>query len=522
MLDINPQFQQALDLLEDTTRPVFITGKAGAGKSTLLEHFQKTTQKNPVLLAPTGVAALNVGGQTIHSFFGFSPSVNIDKILGGKQKPRDPTVFKRLQLLIIDEVSMLRADLLDCIDAFLRLYGPKISQPFGGVQLALVGDLYQLPPVVTRDEQTYFNTTYPTPYFFSAQALTDPEVASQLALVTLEKIYRQQDQAFIDLLNKVRTATANASDIATLNQQVGPAPAVNQQENSESNTLHITLTTTNKAADTLNEERLATLDSKVYTSYAKVKGDVTKDYYPTAPQLQFKIGAQVMMLNNDAKGRWVNGSLGIIKGYKKHPQDGWHVKIWLEDSNDIAQVYAHNWEVYQFKAGGEGAPITAEMAGSFSQFPFRLAWAITIHKSQGKTFNEVVIDMGWGAFASGQTYVALSRCTSLEGITLLSPLKRKDLRIDPLIEHFMQGGAKAITLYKAIAEQQTVKVDYEKQPGEVLPLTLTPAQLQTEEYQGKSYYGVRAYAEELDQRRVFDVAKIKKVQVVPMFDLAVG
>lgn len=424
-LDINDRFRHALQLMEKTDTSLFITGKAGTGKSTLLSHFCARTNKKPVVLAPTGVAALNVRGQTIHKFFHFYIDVTADKIRRRQIKPRNPKLYKKLKTIIIDEVSMVRADLLDCIDVFLRMYGPDEHRPFGGVQMIFVGDLYQLPPVVNRESEAIFSDHYETPYFFSAHVLREAD----FAVVELDKIYRQKEQEFVDLLNRIRTGAVEDDDLAELNKRYDAAYIPSGKQ------FFIHLTTTNSKADEINARHLAALPGKQQVTNAKVSGDFTKEYFPTAPELQFKIGAQVMLINNDTQGRWVNGSIGVIERLLRDADDRAYLDVRLEDGKELVSVYPHTWEVYRY--GLEGGEITAEAVGTFTQFPLRLAWAVTIHKSQGKTFEHVMIDLDRGAFAAGQVYVALSRCTTFEGIVLKTRIARQHIRADERIVEFL-------------------------------------------------------------------------------------
>lgn len=425
--DLNDRFRHALQLMEYSDRLLFITGRAGTGKSTLLSHFCARTKKSPVVLAPTGVAALNIGGQTIHKFFGFYIDVTPEKIRTLKVRAKNPKLYAKLKTIIIDEVSMVRADLLDCIDEFLRLYGPDKNKPFGGVQMVFVGDLYQLPPVVNRENEAIFNEHYETPYFFSARCLKKTE----FSVIELDTIYRQKEQQFMDLLNRIRTDEAGDADIDLLNTRFKPTYAPS------GNNFFIHLTTTNRKADEINGEHLAALPAKLHTTKALIEGDFTKEYYPTATELQFKVGAQIMLINNDTQGRWVNGSIGAIEAIKRDENDRAYIDIRLEDDQQIVSVYPHAWEVYRYAL--EGGEIHAVPVGTFTQFPFRLAWAVTIHKSQGKTFDHVVIDIDRGTFAAGQMYVALSRCTTFEGIVLKTMAARHHIRTDARIVEFLEA-----------------------------------------------------------------------------------
>lgn len=420
----NPEFFRALDLMRaegrhSTGGHVFITGKAGTGKSTLIKHFLATTDTtSTVVLAPTGVAALNVHGQTVHRFFNFWIDVIPEKVRRRSGKPKTPELYKMLSTIIIDEASMLKAHLLDCVDEFLRRHGPRPGEPFGGVRMVFVGDLYQLPPVVPRGEHAIYNGGfYNTPYFFSARALksTPPQ------LVELQKVYRQKDVAFIDLLDRIRRDSVDDESIRRLNERVGPDRAS-----------AICLTATKSAARQVNSERLNQLEGEPATSRADIQGDFDKEYYPTETKLMFKAGAQVMLVNNDAGGRWGNGTLGEIESIDR--RDRW-VRIRLQEKGQLVDVGPYTWECVRF-ALKKGA-ITTEKTGSFTQLPFRLAWAVTVHKSQGQTFKDITVDLGRGAFAPGQTYVALSRSTTLEGIVLQRPIDRSDIFADPRVEDFL-------------------------------------------------------------------------------------
>ena len=431
-IEITPEFQQALDIINKTNKPLFITGKAGSGKSTLLDYCYKHCPKDLVLLAPTGVAALNIKGQTIHRFFNFPINVTVEKIQNLEVKPRSLGIFRNLDTIFIDEVSMLRADLLDCIDAFLQIYGPKPESTFGGVQMVFVGDMFQLPPVVAHDEQNVFARHYRSPYFF------DAKVFQVLAPVN--------DDAF-----------------------------------------SIHLTTTNAQADAINQTRLDALPHPLHKAKANIEGAFGKDYFPTADELTFKVGAQIMFLNNDAKNRWVNGSVGHIEDIKTDVDGVATVKVRLHENGKSVRVQPYTWEIFQYKKDGE--KIISESVGSFTQFPFRLAWAITIHKSQGKTFENVEIDMGRGAFSAGQLYVALSRCTTLEGIRLTRPIKRQDIFTDFRILEFINRSIplerqeplspynKLQILESAIRTRNKLEVLYQRADGNKTRRVIVPLHL---------------------------------------------
>ena len=506
-VEINPAFGRALERIGSGGRDLFITGKAGTGKSTLLEYYRANAADTPVLLAPTGVAALNVGGETVHRFFNFGIDVTPEKVRESRRGPRRPEIYKKLVTVIIDEVSMLRADLLDCVDMFLRKHGPDVGAPFGGVRMVFVGDLYQLPPVVTGGEREIFRTVYETPYFFSARALAD----SDLEIIELTKVYRQEDADFVALLNSVRNDSVDDVDVARLNTRVAPTFEPSDD------VFFISLTTTNRNADRINADRLASLPGRNSISVAEITGDFGREHYPTATELAFKAGAQVMMLNNDAMGRWVNGSLGVIESVA-----AWDatraVTIRLRGWDRPVEVETYTWEVIRFAV--QAGEITSEPAGRFTQLPFRLAWAVTIHKSQGKTFDNVVIDLERGAFASGQTYVALSRCTSFEGIVLRRPVRRSSIRADWRIRRFLTGyryreseeampaSEKAALIRRAIKEGTEIQMTYLKTDDTLSERRVVPLSVGPESYAGKSFLGMRAFCRMRRAERMFRVDRI--------------
>ena len=514
-IEINPEFARALELMEAGGRNLFITGKAGTGKSTLLDHFRANTRGAPVVLAPTGVAALNVRGQTVHRFFGFGIDATPEKVRASRRKPRHPELYKKLATVIIDEVSMLRADLLDCIDMFLRKHGPRRSAPFGGVHMVFVGDLYQLPPVVTGDEREIFRTVYETPYFFSARVLAGED----LEIVELEKVYRQKDAAFVDLLNRIRNDSVDDDDMGRLNARLDPKfePA--------NDIFYVSLTTTNRNADRLNETKLASLPGRTLVSRADVSRDFGREYYPTATDLAFKEGAQIMMLNNDAAGRWVNGSIGTIESLEQDEEEEDFLFVQLRDGDEIVEVRPHTWDLVRF-ALVDGR-IVSEPVGHFTQLPFRLAWAVTIHKSQGKTFDRIVVDLERGAFAAGQTYVALSRCTSFEGIVLKRPIAKSSIRADWRIRQFLTGyhyhrseeempvEQKAAAIQRAIEDGGEVAMTYLRTNDTRSERVVVPISVGPESYLGKSFLGMRAFCRLRGEERMFRVDRILKFEIRP-------
>jgi ATP-dependent DNA helicase PIF1 len=503
-IEINEQFQRALDVMEKTDRSVFVTGRAGTGKSTLLEYYRGITGKKVVVLAPTGVAALNIKGQTIHSFFGFKPDITPLKV---KRRERGDGIFKKLDILVIDEISMVRADLLDCVDRFLRLNGPASHKPFGGIQMVFVGDLYQLPPVVTSREKAVFADLYQTPYFFSSNAFTNFD----MEFIELEKVYRQHDQRFIELLNAIRNNSIDGNGLSVLNTRYLP------EYDPPGGGFSLRLTTTNAMAADLNAAELATLKGKLHTFKAARDGKFSDDSLPTAEELMVKAGAQVMMLNNDSSGRWVNGSMGKITGFTKGEDGGLCIRVQLADGG-YEMVEPYTWEIFNYKL--EGREIKSEAVGTFTQYPLMLAWAVTIHKSQGKTFERVVIDIGRGTFAHGQMYVALSRCTSLNGIVLKQIIQKKhiwmDWRVVQFVTRYQYGKAEELLsakdkeklILKAIGEGGKLRITYLKPNDEKSIRVIKPLEVGDFTYGGKIFHGLRAFCLKRGEERSFRIDRI--------------
>lgn len=422
-IELSDDFRYALDLLEKHNTSMFITGKAGTGKSTLLQLFRNTTKKRVVVLAPTGIAALNVHGQTIHSFFGFPAKPITKKDI----KPRRyKKMYQKIDTIIIDEISMVRADMMDNIDYFLRI-NCENPAPFGGKQIVFFGDLFQLPPVVNREEEVYFTLQYDSPYFFSAMVFNDFHIEP----FELRKVYRQDNIHFIKLLDRVRTNRIDWDDIETLNERHLPSEIKTDDS-------YIVLSTVNYIVNQLNNRRLQELNAPEVTYIGKVEGNFNERTFPTDLILKLKVGAQVMFVKNDPERRFVNGTLG-----KVHELTPDKIKVSIqkdEDKEEIIEVAQVEWEILKYKMKTEGgmSEIGTEAAGSFKQYPLRLAWAVTIHKSQGKTFDKVVIDLGRGAFAHGQTYVALSRCRTFEGILLKQKIRPQDVMLDERIVQYYE------------------------------------------------------------------------------------
>ena len=406
---LSEEFESIVEQLENTKDHFYITGKAGSGKSTLLAYFRSITQKNTAVLAPTGVAAIRVKGQTIHSFFGFPPKVIQTRHI---KKVRQIELLQNLETLIIDEISMVRADVFDAIDYSLRVHRKKLTQSFGGVQVIVFGDLFQLPPVVNMDESSLLERIYPSgQFFFHSNIFQD----AQFKTLELQSIYRQKDDHFIYLLNAVRDGSITHSQIDNLNDSL--------VDNFKMDEGKIILTTTNARASGINQNYLKQLSSEEFSYRAQATGQFYKELFPTDEVLKLKKGAQVIMIKNDPEKRWVNGSIGTIHDIAEK-------KIKVKINHKIYEVKKEKWDRIQYSYDDDQQEILENVTGSFKQYPMRLAWAITIHKSQGQTFEKVIIDMSQGSFAPGQLYVALSRCISLEGIELLRPLKKSDVIVN--------------------------------------------------------------------------------------------
>ena len=543
-LKLSDESKDVINTLENTNENLFITGRAGTGKSTLLGYFRSTTKKNVVVIAPTGVAALNVKGQTIHGFFKFKIGMTIQDVKKITAEI-DQKMYKKIDMLIIDEISMVRADLFDCIDRFLRLNGKNPQEPFGGVQIVVIGDLFQLPPVVGPGEGYIFETKYESPYFFDAPAYKQ----GGFQIIELSHVYRQQDPVFIDILDKIRTGEADMQHVEYINKmcleidgkkvtmtdaqsadvvvsdsqyvndegipidgeerdedgniivrkemlakntahgahgshsglngqtqsgndsgaknnlivdlkkefdlagikglkfgiQSASSPGANVSSTgkgglldkalaeAESKKLTVYLVTTNALADKINTEKLEEIKTPSKTYKGALVGRFEQKNAPAPEQLVLKLGAQVMTLKNDPSGKWVNGDIGTVEKMLDSS-----VRIKFEDGR-IEEVVGDTWEMVKYEYDELHDQLESEVVGKYTQIPIKLAWAVTIHKSQGKTFDTAIIDFGRGTFAHGQAYVALSRVRSLQGITLKNPLRAQDVRIDERIRDFLMG-----------------------------------------------------------------------------------
>ncbi len=559
-LDFNEQFTRAYDLMEKSPRNLFITGRAGTGKSTLLQYFRAHTRKSVVVLAPTGVAAVNVRGQTIHSFFGFKPDITPEGARAIRVRKAKKNLYRKLQAVVIDEISMVRADLLDCVDVFLRLHGPDKSLAFGGIQMIFIGDLYQLSPVVASGEKAVFGkkmdgdsgTMYQSPYFFDARVFAptpechlrkdaeeghsgsgfrppeerrkDNEAAAavrpqrfMMELIELEKIYRQKDQDFIALLNAIRNNSVTEQHLDVLNKRCLPAFRPEEKE------FYIHLTTTNAMADEINRERLSGLKGKAHRYEGTLSGGFDIKSLPTQEILDLKIGAQVMLLNNDSRERWINGTIGKIFAVEKVSGGPDIVRVELPEGG-IVEVTSFTWEMFRFFYNEETGALDSETAGSFTQYPLRLAWAVTIHKAQGKTFPKVIVDIGRGTFSHGQVYVALSRAVTLEGLVLKKPILKKHIWMDRRVVRFMTEyqyrraeekcplEEKRKILEQAIEDGAAVDILYLRANDEKTKRVIRPRAVGEMEYNGKTYLGVEAYCFERKENRIFRVDRILEMK----------
>ncbi len=446
---MNRELQTAWEFVEKTGKSVFLTGKAGTGKTTFLRDVVENSRKRVVVVAPTGIAAINAGGATMHSFFQLPlhpwvPGMKFESKFAFSKEKR--SIIKTIDLLIIDEISMVRADLLDAVDSVLRRFRNR-SKPFGGVQLLMIGDLQQLSPVLTDEDMQFLSQHYPTPYFFSSRSL------SQIDYVTIElkEVYRQQDEDFISILNSVRSGYPAPEVITALNRRYQPAFTPSPDEG------YIRLTTHNRTADSYNEQQLACIDEPSHTFEAVVEGNFPELSYPTEARLELKVGAQVMFVRNDpsAEKRFFNGKIGIITDFYEE-----FIIVRCPDDDEPIAVEPIEWENCKYVINEHTQEIDTEVQGVFRQYPLRLAWAITIHKSQGLTFDKAIIDAAY-AFASGQVYVALSRCRTLEGLVLASPVNQGAVISDHRVDDYIEG-QEAATL-QSISRLEDIKQEYHKE-----------------------------------------------------------
>jgi ATP-dependent DNA helicase PIF1 len=418
-IEITEEFRTVLGHLERKCPLILVNGQAGTGKTTLIQVIRHTLRWNIAVVAPTGVAALNAKGVTIHSFFRFPFHILTKEDI---EEPRDRQLFAKLDLLIVDEISMVRVDIIDAIDMLLRRYGPNSDRPFGGVQLLFVGDLFQLQPVTPPSELAVLRKLYGTPFFFSANALQK----QALAFVELTKAYRQRDIPFIEMLNKLRVAEEMGPVIEAINAR---CYGIRSRDDA------ITLSCTNATADGINSERLTRLPGEPKTFMGLTTGTfrMEETKLPSPMRLTLKPASQVMFTMNDTSRRWVNGTLGKVVSLA---EDSVRVELLTDHAGEQYEVPRATWETYKYEFDPVEDRVKPVITGSYTQIPLMLAWAVTIHKSQGKTLEKVHLDLGSGAFTAGQVYVALSRCRKLEDITLARPIRPDEVTCDERIRRF--------------------------------------------------------------------------------------
>ena len=445
----NIELNTAWEFVEKTGKSVFLTGKAGTGKTTFLKRVVEESKKRVVVVAPTGIAAINAGGVTIHSFFQlplhpFIPGMKIESKFAFSKEKR--SIIKTIDILIIDEISMVRSDLLDAIDSVLRRFRNR-HKPFGGVQLLMIGDLQQLSPVVTDEDVQFLSQYYPSPYFFGSHALARTDYVT----IELKEVYRQQDAVFISMLNAVRGGRPSIEVIRALNSRYCPGFVPPPDEG------YIRLTTHNHIADEYNSRQLSLIDDQTHSFEAEVSGNFPESSYPVDFRLELKAGAQVMFVKNDPSSdkRYYNGKIGIVTDFYEE-----YIMVQCPGEDEKIAVEPLEWENSRYVINEQTQEMESEVIGIFRQYPLRLAWAITIHKSQGLTFDKAIIDAA-SAFASGQVYVALSRCRTLEGMVLATPLRQDAVITDLRVEDYIEGQEAAAV--RSLSRLDSIKEEYYKE-----------------------------------------------------------
>lgn len=453
----NFELDVARFIVEKTDMSLFLTGKAGTGKTTFLREVVRYTKKKCIVLAPTGIAAVNAGAMTIHSFFQFGLGPFVQGVIEPKSDFRinksKLELIRHLQLLIIDEVSMVRADLMDHIDVELRRIR-RNSKPFGGVQLLMIGDLQQLPPIAHGGEDELLRQYYKTLYFFSSSALK----SMKYSCIELKNVYRQTDRHFIEILNHARDCTLTSQDISDLNARYIPGFSPKPEDG------YIRLMTHNRQVDYVNETEMEKLDSKPYTFVAAVTGTFPEESYPTADSLTLKKGAQVMFIKNDPERRFINGTLGEVKSIDKNS-----IAVRLAESGTVIDVEPVEWQNIRYQFDEESKEISSKQIGRFKQYPLKAAWAITVHKSQGLTFDKAIIDVH-AAFSPGQAYVALSRCRTLDGLVLSSPVSASVFMRDNAVDAYMNYISRPVEELAFSSCYEYFEYEKKLEPEEVAPV----------------------------------------------------
>lgn len=499
----------------------FVTGRAGTGKTTLIDHFRNFYKKNLIVLAPTGVAALNVNGKTIHRFFRFPINLDDDKFA---KLIFDGDEYVELDCIVIDEISMVRCDILDYVDKFLKR-SKNNNNPFGGIQIIMVGDLYQLPPVVDYREREYFKEVYETEYFFSSKVLSE----NNYSIYELSNIYRQKDLEFISILNGIRNGTTTTKHLQRLNECIGKI-ITNEED------IYVTLCSLRKIATSINYQKLSEIPEQELIFEARITGKVSSDTYPTNPKLRLKVGSQIMLVKNDKDRQWYNGSIGTIlefcyideedetEEYSSNPENNNKLLVKIRLDNDsVIYVGREVWDIEDIVYDKTKKKLVYNKIGEFEQYPITLAWAISIHKSQGKTFTNISINLKGGLFASGQLYVGLSRCTTLQGLTLEDQIEEKHIRFDwrvsKYFKNFYVREAEKLLSYEAkkeivtlcIPKKLEIEIKYLNKNNEGSFRRILPHRFYLTTFKSAKYWALDAYCFKRQEVRTFQIARILNI-----------